>query len=197
MKSSVKNFQFKYLTRFSFNSFRLYLIPHAWLERPFSVQFLFRFLKQSLSFIQSDKAIGDWEGRVYLCWCKLAFVASQAALRSSLQFVFVGGGWCTFGRLAYCVCLFGVLLGQLVHFHDVQCWVQFRFFVSFVIVFFLLFVFFVLLVFQFFIFCFFILVFCFCVLFWGFDHLTHRSKEITTSSSSLFSNCGNSRVPIM
>ena len=53
------------------------------------------------------------------------------------------------------------------------------------------FVFFVLLVFQFFVFCFFILVFCFCVLFWGFDHLTHRSKEITTSSSSLFSNCGN------
>ncbi|CAL6088887.1 Hypothetical_protein [Hexamita inflata] len=28
-------FQFKYLTRFSFNSFRLYLIPHAWLELPF------------------------------------------------------------------------------------------------------------------------------------------------------------------
>ncbi|CAL6058853.1 Hypothetical_protein [Hexamita inflata] len=28
-------FQFKYLTRSSFNSFRLYLIPHAWLELPF------------------------------------------------------------------------------------------------------------------------------------------------------------------
>ncbi|CAL6027500.1 Hypothetical_protein [Hexamita inflata] len=29
------NFQYKYLTRSSFNSFRLYLIPHAWLELPF------------------------------------------------------------------------------------------------------------------------------------------------------------------
>ncbi|CAL6021832.1 Hypothetical_protein [Hexamita inflata] len=50
---------------------------------PFFCLILISFFKQSLSFIQSDKAIGDWEGRVYLCWCKLAFVASQAVLRSS------------------------------------------------------------------------------------------------------------------
>ncbi|CAL6030732.1 Hypothetical_protein [Hexamita inflata] len=47
--------------------------------------------------MQSGIAIGDWEGRVYLCWCKLAFVASQAVLRSSLCLLMVGGallvGW--------------------------------------------------------------------------------------------------------